>query len=809
MSSDQSSHPLAIVSIGCVFPGQRNFNHLAEPQAWQQLVQQHYVSPWQHVDTELNVKTALSIGQVSDQDFDFRKFAIPPLFRKAVSKETRLALLAADEVFRQITIPESLRDHCDQFCAVHLGSDSAYRNAAKVQALRLLGDQLLEQGHALQTTEQQIDTYKQQLAQCLGASSHDRVGEMASSIPARIAHFAQTRGKCQAIDGADLGGLRLLQLAQDSFRFQDSRIALLTSVQCFHHPEQANLLLEQGVSANQTWLEGAISLLVCPVNIAQANQWPILAELSDIDTLPATEVTKNDCDYFAGANQVFCQLLDMLRLQQQSCAGHSFTGTGWQISPTSSSQNITQPQAPIRILDYAPLTALGQDKQSFWQTLAQGGDTLETLSSEQLHQVALFRPNPQKLSTYIRQAMCFPSHDIQHVAASKPMMPVKQHRLDVTQQYLLNAGTCLSQQSIQTNRRTAIIVATNLSLTPDRIRTVRHLWDELPQTVALPRPQPAPLNRWNWYGASGIGSAMLLAQQLGIEADCYAVEAACASAMAALHDAVRSLQSGRYDQVIVAGIEMATTERDLVLCSAQMMLSTSRIRPFADKNDGFTPGDGGGIFILSRQSDDSQALATIRAISGSCDSRSMTAPDPEGQALAIEKTLSLTDVVPSKIQYIEAHGTGTALGDVSEISAIRQHYQRTADTTEMQPPSAPLYIGSVKYNFGHCFAGAAALSVCKVLSAFEHEQIPPTPLLGELNPQLMLADLPAEIPQQTIPWSYPQSGGRMAAINAFGTGGINYHLIIEQTNVIEQTNIIKQTNSESGCNQSRTNNHTD
>ncbi|MDW6092928.1 polyketide synthase [Vibrio rhizosphaerae] len=787
MSVDPSNH-LAIVSIGCVFPGQRDFRQLAEPQAWQQLIQQHYASPWQNSDPELKTKVALSIGQVSDPDFDYRKFAIPPLFRKAVSKETRLALLAADEVLQQITIPESLRDHCDQFCAVHLGSDAAYRNAAKVQVLRLLGDQLTEQGYSPQETAQQIDAYKQQLVQCLGASSHDRVGEMASSIPARIAHFAQTRGKCQTLDGADLGGIRLLQLAQDSFRCQDSRIALLTSVQCFHHPEQANLLLEQGVSASQTWLEGAISLLVCPVHVAQENQWPVLAELGDIHTLSSTDDTAGHCDYFAGANQVFCQLLDMLRQQKQHCFGHSFTGRGWQISPTSVNPAIPHPQSPIQILDYCPLTALGHDKLPFWQTLTQGEDTLQPLSAEQLHQVALFRPNPQKLSTYIRQAMGFPSHHIQDVTPEKPMMPAKQHRLDVTQQYLLNGSTCLSLPSDAASRRTAIIVATNLSLTPDRIRTVRHLWDQLPQTIRLPRPQPLPQNRWNWYGASGIGSAMLLAQQLGLDADCYAVEAACASAMAALHDAVRSLQSGRYDQVIVAGIEMATTERDLVLCSAQMMLSTSRIRPFADNNDGFTPGDGGGVFILCRQPDDSESIATIRAISGSCDSRSMTAPDPEGQALAIEKTLALTDVTPTQIQYIEAHGTGTALGDVSEISAIRQHYQRTADTIEMEPPSAPLYIGSVKYNFGHCFAGAAALSVCKVLSAFEHEQIPPTPIHGQLNPQLMLADLPAEIPQQTIPWSYPDSGGRIAAINSFGTGGINYHLILEQRGATAEHN---------------------
>ncbi|MDW6004024.1 beta-ketoacyl synthase N-terminal-like domain-containing protein [Vibrio mangrovi] len=779
--SDQPDNRVAIISAGCFFPGQRHFEHLAEPQAWHQLMQNHYTTPWSETDA------ALSVAQVSDQDFDFRKFSIPPLFRKAVSKETRLALLAADDAFRQITIPESLRDHCDQYCAVHLGSDAAYRNATKVQALRNLAETLTSQGYSPQEIEQQVDAYKLQLAQTLGASSHDRIGEMASSIPARIAHFAQTRGKCQTIDGADLGGLRLLQLAQDSFRFQDSRIALLTSVQCFHHAEQANLLLAQGVSPNKIWLEGAISLLVCPVSVAQDNQWPILAELGDMSTQHASTQSESDCPYFSGANQIFSQVLEMLSQQKQHCSGYSFTGSGWQIGPMPTPRTVTYAQAPVQLLDYRPLTALGDDKAPFWQTLDQGSDTIQELSGQQLNQTALFRQNPQKLSTYIRKAMCFTSHDIRDVPPVKAMMPAKQHRLDVTQQYLLNACTRLSLTSAHMKSRqdeihTAIIVASNLSLTPDRVRTVRHLWDELPQTLPLPRPQPVTVNRWSWYGASGIGSAMLIAQQLGIQADCYAVEAACASSMAALHDAVRGLQSGRYDQVIVAGIEMATTERDLVLCSAQMMLSTTRIRPFADENDGFTPGDGGGIFILSREPDSQEALATIRSISGSCDSRSMTAPDPEGQALAIEKTLALTDVKPGRIQYIEAHGTGTALGDVSEISAIRQHYQHKPDqkTADEKQQSHPLYIGSVKYNFGHCFAGAASLSLCKVLSAFEHEQIPPTPVPGNINPRLMLADLPADIPQETIPWPYPESGGRMAAINSFGTGGINYHLVIEQ-----------------------------
>ena len=124
------------------------------------------------------------------------------------------------------------------------------------------------------------------------------------------------------------------------------------------------------------------------------------------------------------------------------------------------------------------------------------------------------------------------------------------------------------------------------------------------------------------------------------------------------------------------------------------------------------------------------------------------------------------------MQYLEAHGTGTDLGDKSEIQSLQQSYSR--DT------ASPLYMGSVKYNFGHCFAGAGALSLCKVLSGLEHGQIPPTPV-SELNSNLPLGEIPAKIPQQSMPWPQLDAGGRQAAVNAFGTGGINYHMVINQS----------------------------
>ncbi|AXX21428.1 polyketide synthase [Serratia marcescens] len=760
MNQEIHAAPLALVGIGCALPGIDRID-LSNGAAWSALFDAPPPMPWSDAAAPIRGR------QIDDAAFDFKKFAIPPLFRLAVSRETRLALQAASAAMQHLTLSDALRDRCDQFCATHLGSDAAYRNATKIGALRRLAERLDAQGLSPAAVMRRIDDYKQPLAQAFGSSSHDRVGEMASSIPARIAHFARTRGKCQTLDGADLGGLRLLQLAQDCFRHADSRMAVLTAVQCFHHQPQADMLLAQGVSSSACWLEGAISLVVCPLNVAQEQGWPAIAQLSTL--IAERQDAAPSAGYFAGANQVFCHLLDMLLQRQQTCVGHSFTGYRWRIDAASPPSLKPTASPRISIIDYQPITAQGLDKARFWQALRNGEDALRDHSPEQLPPGAFVRPTPQKLSAYTAHAMCFPTHDPVRLELTRPMMPAKKQRLDVTQLHALN-GCAAWPDSLRRFERIAIIVASNLSLSADRQQAMSALWPALPSAdVPLsPPPQPA-INRWSWHGACGLGTAQLLAQQLGVEADCYAVEAACASSLAALHNAVRALQAGRYDAVLVGGIETATLERDMVLCSAQMMLSASRMRPFARQADGFTPGDGGGFFILTGQAT-SRAIATIEAISGSCDSYSMTAPDPEGQALAIEKTQSLSAVEARQIQYLEAHGTGTELGDRAEVASLHQGYHRAA--------RAPLYIGSVKYNFGHCFAGAGALSLCKVLSAFEHGQIPPTPV-ATLNAELPLAAIPAEIPQIALDWPQGEDG-RRAAINGFGTGGINYHLLIHQ-----------------------------
>ncbi|WP_308447616.1 beta-ketoacyl synthase N-terminal-like domain-containing protein, partial [Serratia marcescens] len=386
MNQEIHAAPLALVGIGCALPGIDRID-LSNGAAWSALFDAPPPMPWSDAAAPIRGR------QIDDAAFDFKKFAIPPLFRLAVSRETRLALQAASAAMQHLTLSDALRDRCDQFCATHLGSDAAYRNATKIGALRRLAERLDAQGLSPAAVMRRIDDYKQPLAQAFGSSSHDRVGEMASSIPARIAHFARTRGKCQTLDGADLGGLRLLQLAQDCFRHADSRMAVLTAVQCFHHQPQADMLLAQGVSSSACWLEGAISLVVCPLDVAQEQGWPAIAQLSTL--IAERQDAAPSAGYFAGANQVFCHLLDMLLQRQQTCAGHSFTGYRWRIDAASPPSLKPTASPRISIIDYQPITAQGLDKARFWQALRNGEDALRDHSPEQLHPGAFVRPTPQ------------------------------------------------------------------------------------------------------------------------------------------------------------------------------------------------------------------------------------------------------------------------------------------------------------------------------------------------------------------------------------------------------------------------------
>lgn len=278
-------------------------------------------------------------------------------------------------------------------------------------------------------------------------------------------------------------------------------------------------------------------------------------------------------------------------------------------------------------------------------------------------------------------------------------------------------------------------------------------------------------------GCLASGTAALIVNEYGLDAVPVAVEAACASSLAALDVAVTALRSGTADFAVAGGVELACTARDMVLCSALGLLSHSRNAPFDAGADGFTPGDGCGLFLLKRYDDalrDGDGIVgLIRGIGASNDAKSLIAPDVEGQVRAMERAFAQVGFEPVEVDYLEAHGTGTRVGDRVEIAAAARVY---ADRLRTRP----LEIGSAKSFFGHTFAAAGSAGLLRTLLAMRARTLPPNTNLHALNPALDLAAIPAAVSTAPSPWPTEPGRPRRAGISSFGTGGINYHLLVEE-----------------------------
>lgn len=293
--------------------------------------------------------------------------------------------------------------------------------------------------------------------------------------------------------------------------------------------------------------------------------------------------------------------------------------------------------------------------------------------------------------------------------------------------------------------------------------------DQLKEWISQKAPEDESSERPTLDRQSSGAIAAAVADQLGLDAVPMAVEAACASTLAAVHLAVEALRHGSVDYVIVCGVEMPTCLRDLVLCSALGMLSHTSITPFSAAADGFLPGDGAGALLLRATSHRVPRRTEILGTGGSCDAQSMLAPSEAGQAMAMSRALRAAGINPDSVDYLETHGTGTLRGDAIELASIRVVYGER-----------PVALGSVKSLVGHCFAAAGMAGVLRGVSAVQSMVAPPTAGLDTLDRQ-QLEQTGCHFPAPGAPYPIGVGGVARAGVSAFGTGGINYHVLLEES----------------------------
>jgi len=263
------------------------------------------------------------------------------------------------------------------------------------------------------------------------------------------------------------------------------------------------------------------------------------------------------------------------------------------------------------------------------------------------------------------------------------------------------------------------------------------------------------------------------------------VDAACASSISAIHLASLELLSGRSDMVVTGGVDTLNDIFMHMCFSKTYVLSpTGDARPFSKDADGTVLGEGIGMLVLKRledaEKDSDRIYAVIKALGSSSDgkSQSIYAPRPEGQEKALRMAYTNAGINPATLELIEAHGTGTRVGDRVELQALTRVFNESNHSGNGRGRWCA--IGSVKSMIGHTKAAAGAAGIIKAALSLYHKVVPPTLKADKPDPDLHIDDTPFYLNTMTRPWFSNKEHPRRSGVSAFGFGGSNFHVVLEE-----------------------------
>ena len=271
------------------------------------------------------------------------------------------------------------------------------------------------------------------------------------------------------------------------------------------------------------------------------------------------------------------------------------------------------------------------------------------------------------------------------------------------------------------------------------------------------------------------------------------IETACSSSLIAVHRAVEAMQSGSCEMAVAGGVNLIITPNAHISFSkAGMLCEDGRCKTFSSQADGYVRGEGVGMIFLKKLSrarrDGNQIHAIIKGTGENHGGRanSLTAPNPHAQADLLKEVYRKAKIDPRTVTYIEAHGTGTELGDPIEINALKTAFEALYEETgDSRVKEAHCGLGSVKSNIGHLELSAGIAGVIKVLSAMKHGELPATLHCEEINPYIELEGSPFYILQKSREWVRLKDVAgtvisRRAGVSSFGFGGANAHVALEE-----------------------------
>ncbi len=298
------------------------------------------------------------------------------------------------------------------------------------------------------------------------------------------------------------------------------------------------------------------------------------------------------------------------------------------------------------------------------------------------------------------------------------------------------------------------------------------------------------------YSGSGIAYCMLanrVSYLLNLHGPSEPIDTACSSSLVAVHRAVEAIYNGDCEQAIAGGVNVMLTPTGFIYFSKSGLLSPDgRCKAFDKQANGYVRGEGTGAVLLKPLSkaiadgDHIYGLIKGAAVNHGGRAKSLGAPNPLSEAEVVVKALERAQIDPETVTYIEAHGTGTPLGDPIEISSLKKAFAELNQKRNGHTPRKRYCgIGSVKSNIGHLEGAAGVAGLIKVLLSLNHKKLPPTVHFTELNPYIEIDDSPFFIMDRARDWeAHIGEDGKMmprrAGVSSFGFGGVNAHVVIEE-----------------------------
>jgi len=407
---------------------------------------------------------------------------------------------------------------------------------------------------------------------------------------------------------------------------------------------------------------------------------------------------------------------------------------------------------------------------SFWQLLVDGVDPIKEIPSERWDINAYYDPDPEKKDKmYIREAGF-----IENVDQFDPLFfgitPREAIELDPQQRLLLEVSweaienADISVSSLKNSDAGVFIGIFNLNYKEILRYSVQN---------------------HDTYVATGnllSTAAGRLSYTFGLQGPCMSIDTACSSALVAVHMACKALRRGECHLALAGGVNLIFSPDDIIdYCKAKMLSPNCRCKTFDRNADGFVRSEGCGVIVLKRLKDALEdrdpIIALIKGSAINQDGRSagLTVPNSLAQQALISAALDDAQLTPSAIDYIEAHGPGTGLGDTMEVEAL---------TVLSQGRKRPLLLGSVKSNIGHTESAAGIASLIKLALSLQREMIPKNLHFTELNPLIKLKAIPAEIVAKNHPWKRNENI-RRGGVSSFGISGTNAHIILEEAPMLK------------------------